>query len=54
MNRGDTWQEISPDLTTNDPVKLKGNIEFCTLTTIAESPVTPGIIWAGTTTARSR
>jgi photosystem II stability/assembly factor-like uncharacterized protein len=27
--------------------KLKGNIEFCTLTSIAESPVTPGIIWAG-------
>jgi len=47
VNRGDTWQEISPDLTTNDPVKLKGNIEFCTLTTISESPVTPGLIWIG-------
>jgi photosystem II stability/assembly factor-like uncharacterized protein len=47
LNRGDSWQEISPDLTTNDPEKRKGNIEFCTLTTIAESPVTPGIIWAG-------
>jgi photosystem II stability/assembly factor-like uncharacterized protein len=47
VNRGDTWQEISPDLTTNDPVKLKGNIEFCTLTTISESPVTPGVIWVG-------
>ena len=47
LNRGDAWQEISPDLTTNDPEKLKGNIEFCTLTTIAESPVTPGILWAG-------
>ena len=32
VNRGDAWREISPDLTTNDPVKLKGNIEFCTLT----------------------
>jgi photosystem II stability/assembly factor-like uncharacterized protein len=48
LNRGDSWQEISPDLTTNDPEKLKGNIEFCTLTSIAESPITPGIIWAGT------
>jgi photosystem II stability/assembly factor-like uncharacterized protein len=48
VNRGDSWQEISPDLTTNDPEKLKGNIEFCTLTTIAESPVTPGVIWVGT------
>lgn len=47
VNRGDTWQEISPDLTTNDPEKLKGNIEFCTLTTLSESPVTPGILWAG-------
>ena len=48
VNRGDSWQEMSPDLTTNDPEKLKGNIEFCTLTTIAESPITPGLIWVGT------
>jgi len=48
VNRGDSWQEASPDLTTNDPVKLKGNIEFCTLTTISESPTTPGVIWVGT------
>jgi photosystem II stability/assembly factor-like uncharacterized protein len=48
LNRGDDWQEISPDLTTNDPKKLEGNIEFCNITTIAESPLTPGIIWVGT------
>jgi hypothetical protein len=48
LNRGDDWQAISPDLTTNDPKKLEGNIEFCTITTIAESPVTPGVIWVGT------
>ena len=48
LNRGDAWQEISPDLTTNDPEKLKGNIEFCTLTSIAESPLEAGLIWAGT------
>jgi len=48
LDRGDTWQEISPDLTTNDPVKLAGNIEFCTLTSISESPLTPGVIWTGT------
>jgi photosystem II stability/assembly factor-like uncharacterized protein len=47
MNRGDTWQEISPDLTTNDPEKLKGNIECGTLSTLAESSVTPGILWTG-------
>jgi photosystem II stability/assembly factor-like uncharacterized protein len=48
MNRGDDWQEISPDLTTNDPEKLKGNIEYCVITTLAESPITPGIVWVGT------
>jgi hypothetical protein len=47
VDRGDHWTEISPDLTGNDPVKLKGNIEFCTLTTIAESPLRPGLIWVG-------
>ena len=47
LDRGDNWQEISPDLTTDDPVKLAGNIEFCTLTSISESPLTPGVIWAG-------
>lgn len=48
MNRGDDWQEISPDLTTNDPEKLGGNIEHCSIITISESPLTPGIIWVGT------
>ncbi len=48
INRGADWQEISADLTTNDPEKLKGNIEHCNITTISESPLTPGIIWVGT------
>lgn len=50
MSRGDSWQEISPDLTTNDPVKIagKGHIQYCTITTISESPIAPGIIWVGT------
>ncbi len=48
LNRGDDWQEVSPDLTTNDAEKLKGNIEYCVITTISESPLTPGIIWVGT------
>lgn len=49
LNRGDAWQEISPDLTTNDTAKTygRGNIQHCTLTTVAESPVTAGVIWAG-------
>lgn len=50
LNRGDTWQEVSPDLTTNDPEKTfgRGNIQHCTITTISESPVTAGVIWVGT------
>ncbi|MFC2166378.1 WD40/YVTN/BNR-like repeat-containing protein [Acidobacteriota bacterium] len=48
INRGDSWQEISPDLTTNDPEKLKGNIEHCNITSISESPVSAGLIWVGT------
>ncbi len=48
INRGDSWQDISPDLTTNDPEKLKGNIEHCNITSISESPVSAGVIWVGT------
>ena len=53
-DRGDTWQEISGDLTTNDSTKINGhgNIQFCTITTVAESPVTRGEIWAGTDDGR--
>ena len=53
-NRGETWTEISPDLTTNDKAKLPngtggdGNIQYCTITTIAESPLFPGLLWIGT------
>lgn len=50
LDRGDHWEEISPDLTDNDPGKIhgKGHIRYCTVTTLAESPVKAGIIWAGT------
>jgi len=54
-NRGETWTEISPDLSTNDPTKLvvggkggDGNIQYCTITTFDESPLLPGLLWAGT------
>jgi photosystem II stability/assembly factor-like uncharacterized protein len=50
-DRGDHWEEISPDLTTNDPNKISppgATIQFCTVTTISESPATPGVIWVGT------
>ena len=50
LDRGDHWEEISPDLTTNDDSKLhgEGNITFCTITTASESPLQAGVIWVGT------
>ncbi len=49
LDRGDHWQEASPDLTTDDESKEHGEgfISYCTLTTIAESPVKPCVIWTG-------
>ncbi len=56
---GDSWKRISPDLTTNDPKKLRqkesgglsidnsGAENHCTIYAIAESPVDGQIIWAG-------
>jgi len=52
LNRGDTWEEISPDLTTNDPEKIGLNVPYCTITTIAESPLRAGVIWVGTDDGR--
>jgi photosystem II stability/assembly factor-like uncharacterized protein len=48
-DRGDHWQEISPDLTADDESKQHGagHISFCTLTTLAESPVQAGVLWTG-------
>ncbi len=49
-DRGDTWEEISPDLTSNEPAKISppgAAIQFCTITTIAESPAQAGVIWVG-------
>jgi hypothetical protein len=53
-DRGDTWVEISPDLTTDDPAKISGhgNIQYCTITTVVESELTRGEIWAGTDDGR--
>ncbi|MEK6552682.1 MAG: hypothetical protein AABZ54_04450, partial [Bacteroidota bacterium] len=59
-NKGDSWEIISPDLTTNDKSKQKQNESggltfdvtgaenFTTTLAIAPSPVTEGIIWVGT------
>ncbi len=66
VDRGDRWQIVSPDLTTNDKDKLGprqgGNMKatggmtiddtgaelHCTIITISESPLRPGLIWVGT------
>jgi photosystem II stability/assembly factor-like uncharacterized protein len=57
---GQTWEVISPDLTTNDTTKQKqresGGLtpdvtsaeNHCTLLAIAPSPVEKGVIWVGT------
>ncbi len=50
QNKGDTWVEISPDLTSNNELKIagKGHIQYCTITTIAESTFHPDWLWVGT------
>ncbi len=52
LNRGDTWEEISPDLTTNDASKIGLNVPYCTITSISESPLTAGILWVGSDDGR--
>ncbi len=59
-NRGDSWERISPDLTTNDPAKQKQNESggltidnstaenHCTIITMAESPRDANTVWVGT------
>ena len=57
-DEGQTWKEISPDLTRNDPTKqgddggpvTKDNVGvnvYGTIFSIAESPMEPGLIWVG-------
>ncbi|MGD8818228.1 MAG: hypothetical protein PVJ51_13665 [Acidobacteriota bacterium] len=51
LDRGDSWENMSPDLTTADPERCglgSGYVPYCSITTISESPVTPGVIWIGT------
>ncbi|MHB8093324.1 MAG: VPS10 domain-containing protein [Candidatus Aminicenantales bacterium] len=51
-NRGDTWEHISPDLTRNDPSEM-GDIPYQTLFSLAESPLMPGLLYAGTDDGRT-
>ncbi len=54
-SRGDAWEFVSADLTTNDKSKLTvdgkggdGNIQYCTISTIDESPIVRDLLWVGT------
>jgi photosystem II stability/assembly factor-like uncharacterized protein len=51
LDRGDTWEKISPDLTTDDRA-TRGDIPYQTLFTISESPLKYGLIYAGTDDGR--
>lgn len=51
MNRGDSWEKISPDLTYNILDKI-GDIPYQTIYSIAESPFKFGLIYAGTDDGR--
>jgi hypothetical protein len=48
LDRGDRWEKCGGDLTTADEEKLRGNVPHGTITTIAESPRRPGVLWVGT------
>ncbi|MCA8952827.1 MAG: hypothetical protein KDE27_25180 [Planctomycetes bacterium] len=63
-DRGESWQVISPDLTTDDPAWQKqdesgglsldatGAENYCTILTIAPSPLERGLIWVGSDDGR--
>jgi photosystem II stability/assembly factor-like uncharacterized protein len=45
LDGGDTWTAVSPDLTSN-PAQ-QGNVPWGTLTSVAESPLNPALLYAG-------
>lgn len=63
-DKGDTWKIISPDLTTNNPEKLKqkdsggltmdatGAENHCTILVIEPSPIEKDMLWIGTDDGR--
>ena len=48
----DTWVTISPDLSRNNEERIelskRTNLQYATIYTFQESPVKPGVYWAGT------
>jgi photosystem II stability/assembly factor-like uncharacterized protein len=58
FDEGHSWEQISPDLSRNDPDKLaasggpitkdtSGAEHYCTIATLRECPMEQGVIWAG-------
>jgi photosystem II stability/assembly factor-like uncharacterized protein len=47
LDQGNTWEQISPDLTYNTPSEM-GDISYHTLTSISESPLRYGLLYVGT------
>ena len=45
LNRGESWSAISPDLTSQPATQ--GNVPFGTLTSLSESPLQKGLLYAG-------
>lgn len=45
LNKGETWEAISLDLTKN---RKQGNVPFSTISALAESPLKFGLLYAGT------
>jgi photosystem II stability/assembly factor-like uncharacterized protein len=54
--RGERWSPVSPDLTTQDPRHMatggSGAEQYCTITTLCESPRRAGLVWVGTDDGR--
>jgi len=46
IDKGEHWQEISPDLT--DQKNIHGDVPYATIVSLDESPVQPGLLYAGT------
>ena len=61
-DRGESWEAISPDLTHGTLVEdggrcvyaggSQGWINFCTVTSLEQSVIDPGVLWAGTDDGR--
>ncbi len=63
LDEGHSWEAISPDLTRNDPDRLRasggpitldtsGAEVYCTIASLAESPRRAGLLWVGTDDGR--